>query len=151
MKCNVCGHVFCYTNREVENNKLLPLAIADTELSAARNTPLGSQSLGGAQYQQAEMMKSRSKDFKHCPKCNSADLREIPEGEPVPVAETPAAPAVSAMDELKKLKNCWTWALSRRKSLTQRKSSCLVCNNHASCLPPCRGRQFLPSTCRSCP
>lgn len=125
MKCNVCGHVFCYTNLDVESNKRLQLSIADKELSAARNTLWVSTSLGGAQYQQAEMMKTRSKDFKHCPKCNSADISEIPEGEPIPAAETPAAPAASAMDELKKLKELLDMGIVTQEEFDAKKKQLL--------------------------
>lgn len=125
MRCNVCGHVFCYTNLDVEVNKQLQMDIADKELSAARNTLWVSKSLGGAQYQQAEMMKARSKDFKHCPKCNSTNIQEIPNGEAIPAANIPAAPAASAMDELKKLKELLDMGIVTQEEFDAKKKQLL--------------------------
>ena len=125
IRCNVCGHVFCYTNLDVEANKQLQLAIADKEISAARNTLWVSKSLGGVQYQQAEMMKMRSKDFKHCPQCNSTDICEIPKAEPIPAAETPAVPAASAIDELKKLKELLDMGIVTQEEFDAKKKQLL--------------------------
>jgi len=81
--------------------------------------------LGGAQYQQAEMMKARSKDFKHCPKCNSTNIQEIPNGEAIPAANIPAAHAASAMDELKKLKELLDMGIVTQEEFEAKKKQLL--------------------------
>ncbi|MBE5769021.1 MAG: hypothetical protein E7333_05465 [Clostridiales bacterium] len=126
MRCKICGHIFCYTNRDAESNRQLEMDILDKELSAARNTLFVSRVTGGAEYQQAETMRSRVKDFKHCPKCHSAELEEISKEEQAK-AQAPAAPApaVFAMDELKKLKELLDLGIVTQEEFDQKKKQLL--------------------------
>lgn len=128
MRCKVCGHVFCYTNWDVESNHQLQMQIADKELSAARNTLFVSRVTGGAEYQQAEMMKARSKDFSHCPQCHSADLEEITKEEYAAKQAAPApaaAAAVSPLDELKKLKELLDMGIVTQEEFDAKKKQIL--------------------------
>lgn len=107
IRCKVCGHVYCYTMGDFRENERLKKKVVSTELNGALTTLFTNQSLGSSRQQEAEMMKMRIKDYTRCPKCNSTNIEEIPDGETIPTAaisDAPAAPAASALDEVKKLK-----------------------------------------------
>ena len=109
VRCNVCGHVFCYTLQDVINNQKLAKQAAGAQMRGALSTLATSQILGAQQQAEADRLKAQIKDFSHCPNCNSADLKILSEDEyKAALAEknAPAAPAAapSAADELKKFK-----------------------------------------------
>ena len=104
MHCRVCGHVYCYTMGEYKANEQLKKEVNQKELFGAANSLFTSSLVGSSQYQEAEMMKMRIKDFSRCPKCNSADIHELAEGEMPPAAQAASPSAASPMEELKKLK-----------------------------------------------
>lgn len=125
MYCKTCGHVYCYTAGEYRENERLKKKVSTTELSGALSTLFTSMALGSSQNQEAEMMKMRIKDYTRCPKCNSADICEIPDGEPIPVAQNPAAPATSGIDELKKLKELLDMGIVTQEEFDAKKKQLL--------------------------
>lgn len=110
MKCNVCGHIYCYTFEDLQRNKqLAQSAAADSLLGvgeALGGTRLGSQ----VATAKADSKLNRIVDYTKCPNCHSSDVRALTKAEweaekakREQSASTPA-PAVSAADELKKFK-----------------------------------------------
>ena len=109
-KCNVCGHIFCYTDQDIKENATNALASGLSAVGAIANI------LGGNSYQAYESTKvsdrnsSKVKDFDRCPKCNSTNVVLV-DGEELMKKEDnststnqPAQPQVSVVDELKQLK-----------------------------------------------
>ncbi len=104
MRCNVCGHVYTYTEKDVEDN-IRRAKHARTQALIGLGTTLASSTvIGNAQSNRARDEMDKVIDFKRCPKCQSYDITQLKEGEPSVKKEKQDAPAASAMDELKKLK-----------------------------------------------
>ncbi len=122
IRCNTCGNVYCYTSEDVYNNELQKKIAQNADRMARMETVFSSQLLGSVDAQKAEREKSKIVDFSRCPKCNSTDVKEIPEGEPIPTAETPAA---SAMDELKKLKELLDMGIVTQEEFDAKKKQLL--------------------------
>ena len=107
MKCNVCGHIYCYTLADLERNiKLAKGALSESLLGvgeALSGTRLGSQVASA----RAESKRNQIVDYKKCPHCHSVDVREMTEEEwkieSTKKAQAAYAP-VSSADELKKYK-----------------------------------------------
>ena len=107
MRCNICGHVFCYTYSDIKaNNRQAGLAV----LSAVGTM---ASAVGGTRYDMYEQSKNANrqsdkiKDFSRCPHCNSTNIVEIMPGEAIPAAKDFAQPVsqISSADELKKYKD----------------------------------------------
>ncbi|MBR0536250.1 MAG: SHOCT domain-containing protein [Clostridia bacterium] len=104
MRCNVCGHIFCYTDADVKKNKsnsnMAALNAVGSLASVFGGTIFHTQHLQG----QANHYADKIVDYSRCPSCHSNNITEIKEGEVS--QKTPTAPVqtVSAADELKKLK-----------------------------------------------
>lgn len=105
MRCNVCGHVFCYSAEDIKNNQ--------REAGLALLTSIGSVAsvVGGTKYDMYEQGKlsnkhsSRIKDLSHCPNCNSADIVEIgPNAIIANPNNSQQAQQTSTADELRKYK-----------------------------------------------
>ena len=76
-KCNVCGQVFCFTQKDLEIKKANQTLVSIYSLKSL------SGSIGGLSYSKFENAKradaalSRIVDYSKCPKCNSSDLTDI--------------------------------------------------------------------------
>ena len=102
MRCNVCGHVYCYTVGDLKKNKQLEKDATTASIVGLTQT-IGTSAVLGQMYQnEAEQKRSGIIDYSRCPKCHSQDVTEIPEGAPIPPIATDTTP--SSMDELRKLK-----------------------------------------------
>ena len=110
MKCNVCGHIYCYTFEDLQRNeKLAKSAVADSLLGvgeALGGTRLGSQ----VATAKADAKMDKIVDYKKCPKCHSTDVKalskeewETEKAKQGQIAST-SAPTISAADEHKKFK-----------------------------------------------
>ena len=105
MKCNVCGHIFCYTKKELNENTL------NAGLTALSAIGQIAASVGGSRYDMYETRKATDSmsgklvDYSKCPNCGSHDLREMTKEETEESSSAASASnAVSAADELKKFK-----------------------------------------------
>ena len=107
MRCNVCGTVFCYSNKDVEKNNEL-LSRAASERRQAVLSALGTSAIQSNQETaRADRLESMVKDYSKCPKCNSADIVEISEEEYKAFQasnERENNKAASSADELMKFK-----------------------------------------------
>ena len=107
VKCNTCGHIYCYTEDDIAMNKFY-LRSAKTETNiGALNAIAGNALVGQANYASAERDLEKVKNFNRCPKCNSTDLRKLTKEEfekEKASASNNATSNSSAADELKKFK-----------------------------------------------
>jgi len=109
MKCNVCGNVYCYTQKDLEKN-----AYHASQQKLAALAGLGFVLSGN--YTASGMYASNSKnasdsliDYTKCPRCNSTDIRAFTDEEwemekTVTSALQENTSVFSAADELKKFK-----------------------------------------------
>ena len=80
MHCRICGHIFCYTDDDIDANERNKQIAKLSELNAF-------VSYGGSLYQineadkQLERDKAKIKDYTKCPNCNSADIEELSKAE----------------------------------------------------------------------
>ena len=125
MRCNVCGHVFCYTMGDYRKNEDLRREAGKEQALGGMQTIFTSQLVGNMTTQRAELKKAQLVDYSRCPNCNSADIHEIPEGEVIPSKEVSATPAVSSMDELKKLKELLDMGIVTQEEFDAKKKQLL--------------------------
>ena len=106
IRCNVCGHVFCYTSKDVERNNHNKTLAGLHSFSAAVNA------IGGTAYNMHEEQKhadaanAKIIDFSKCPKCNSSDITALTDEEWQNINNNSESTtnSMSAADELKKFK-----------------------------------------------
>ena len=107
MKCNTCGHIYCYTYEDLAKNaELAKSAVIDSIVGvgeALGGTRLGSQVAGA----KADSKLSRMVDYDKCPHCHSADVQALSkeEWEAEKKNRNNSNTVVSSADELKKFKD----------------------------------------------
>lgn len=103
-KCNVCGHVYCYTFADLERNKKLAKEAVTNSLlgvgEALGGTRIGSQIATNT----ADAKMNQIVDYSKCPKCNSTDVVEISKEEFVALQSANNQTTNSSADEIKKYK-----------------------------------------------
>lgn len=104
-KCNVCGHIFCYTGQDIQNNKLHAKLAQINADAAFVETIAGSIIAAGQDEAAAERQHNKIVDYSKCPKCNSKDLSDATDEEINEAANGNNNSSVSAADELKKFKD----------------------------------------------
>lgn len=100
MRCNVCGHVFCYNINDVKENEALLKQAKSSARAGVANALLGTNFSAHAFTDKAERALDKVRDFSRCPNCNSTNLTELSDDEPA----APSAASVSPAEELKKFK-----------------------------------------------
>ena len=105
MRCNVCGHVFCYTNEDLRKNR------SNATLSAISAVGGVASTMGGTIFHthhlqgQADRYADKIIDYNRCPACHSNNIVELKEDETIqPTQNIPTNEKVSPADELKKFK-----------------------------------------------
>ena len=104
-KCNVCGHIFCYTEQDIQNNKLHAKLAQYSADAAFLETIAGAHITAGQDEAAAERQHAKIVDYSKCPKCNSNDLSDATDEEINEAANGNNNSSVSAADELKKFKD----------------------------------------------
>ena len=104
-KCNVCGHIFCYTGQDIQNNKLHAKLAQINADAAFVETVAGSRIVAEQDQAAAERQHNKIIDYSKCPKCNSKDLSDATDKENNETANGNNNSFVSAADELKKFKD----------------------------------------------
>ncbi len=104
MKCNTCGHVYCYTSMDLIRNKQLAKQAMSSALlgvgEALGGTRIGSQMATNT----ADNKLNQIVDYTKCPKCNSTNVRELSEAEWVAEQAKQSEPVSSSAEEIKKFK-----------------------------------------------
>ena len=102
MKCQVCGHIFCYSLQDVQKN----LEKAENAQKAIANISksLNNNSIFSAMQQQQMVEKDLATivDYSHCPSCHSTSLIQISDEEIS--AQQNAQSSASPIEEIKKYK-----------------------------------------------
>ena len=105
MRCNVCGHIFCYTDEDVKKNATNAgmsaiSAIGGLASALGGGTIFHTRHLTG----QANRYSDKIVDYSRCPACNSTDITEMENGENAQPQNNSAVPAESPIEEIKKYK-----------------------------------------------
>ncbi len=107
VKCDVCGHIFCYTEDDIAMNKFYVNSAKSSINRGALNSFAGSALVGQSEFTSAERDLAKVKDFNRCPKCNSTQIRKLSKAEFEREKATAAHAGVATLsvtDELKKFK-----------------------------------------------
>lgn len=125
MRCNVCGHIFCYTDEDVKKNLGNAGMGALTALGGLASA-LGGGSIFHTHHLQGQADRYTDKiiDYSRCPSCHSNNISEIEEDE-VPQANTTPVPAISAADELKKFKELLDMGIITQEEFDAKKKQLL--------------------------
>ena len=101
MHCRICGHIFCYTDDDINTN--------ERNKQIAKMSGVNTfASFGGSLYQvyeaekQLERDRAKVKDYTKCPNCNSSDIEELSKSEIEKIKSNNSA--ISPADELRKYK-----------------------------------------------
>ena len=106
-RCNVCGHIFCYTDKDLARNKELLGEVTQARRMAVLEALGGTRFASNQNTDRADNMESRIIDYSKCPKCNSSDLVEISADEFNAIKAKQNSgenSTLSAADELRKFK-----------------------------------------------
>ena len=109
MKCNTCGHVYCFTQADLDRSKSNAKSAAVSSTIGVLNAVAGTQLGACANMAQARHSMNKIIDYSKCPKCNSHSITKLSaedwEREKASANATPSPHTTdSALDELKKLK-----------------------------------------------
>ena len=106
IKCNVCGHVFCYNLRDIKENERHAKSAVLSSVASVGNAVGGTQFGLHANMAKADRELDKIVDFDRCPKCNSTDLHEMSkdEWEREKNQSFNKSASLSSADELKKFK-----------------------------------------------
>lgn len=107
IRCNVCGEIFCYSDKDILRNKELKDKIYDARKFAAMDAIGGTMVASNQESSRADSLESQIVDFSKCPKCNSTSLTEISEEEFKEIKEksnNAGNASGSVADEIKKFK-----------------------------------------------
>ena len=127
IRCNVCGHIYCYSKTDIdENNHNKTLAGLHT-FSAAVNA------IGGTAYNMHEEQKhadaanAKIIDFSKCPKCNSSDIIALTDEEwqKINNKSESTTNTMSAADEIKKFKDLLDSGIISQEEFDEKKKQLL--------------------------
>lgn len=109
MQCDLCKHIFHYTEEDVYNDIKAEYAAAKRQLWGGVNMIVGNAYMGQSAVYNAEEKSSRIVDRSKCPKCGNSKLNRLTEAEAKSEMENQNKPVqivatTSAADELKKFK-----------------------------------------------
>lgn len=122
-KCNVCNHIFCYTNVDVAMNKE---KAKNAKISAVAGLGgiLGGDNTTGAVYNSnAQNSLNQIIDYNKCPKCGSIDLRTLSKEEYQ--LEIKNNSPTSPVDELKKYKKLLDEGIITQEEFERKKKQLL--------------------------
>ena len=122
-KCNVCGHVFCYTTQDLRKNiKNAKSALASSKASLAASI-IGTRYDMYEQNKMAHDMADKVVDFDRCPKCNSKNIVEVTEEELKQQSSNNGT--LSPADEIKKYKQLLDEGIISQKEFDKKKKELL--------------------------
>lgn len=106
MRCNVCGHIFCYTYDDIKSNNTQSILAGLSALGSLASVAVGSRYDMYEQSKNMDRQSAKVKDFSRCPHCNSTNIQEMDQAELATsqTASLPVAPEVNIVEELKKYK-----------------------------------------------
>ena len=126
-KCNVCGHIFCYTAEDIERNAKLERSAAGSSFAGVFNAFDGNYAASSTNAQSANDQLARVVDYNKCPKCGSRNLVDATE-EDVERSKAPQGTVVqqiSAADELRKFKELLDMGIITQEEFDAKKKQLL--------------------------
>ena len=105
-KCNVCGHIMCYTALDLHNNRQNAKMAKMDAVSGVANALNGQHAASAVNQANVQQRISQIVDYNKCPKCGSVDLQTLNKSDyelEMKKANTVSSTTSSA-DELKKFK-----------------------------------------------
>ena len=107
VKCETCGHIYCYTQSDLEDNLKHAKNALGASIMSFGNALSGTQYGYHANEEKYTRETDKIVDYEKCPKCNSRSVRKLTDEEyKLETATNKAGPAaaISSADELKKFK-----------------------------------------------
>ena len=125
MRCNVCGHIFCYTDEDLRKNAGNAGMGALTAIGGLASA-LGGGSIFHTHHLQSQADRYADKiiDYSRCPSCHSNHISEIEDGEAMRANSTPA-PATSPVEEIKKYKELLDMGIITQEEFDAKKKQLL--------------------------
>ncbi len=124
-KCNVCGHIFCYSDIDIYRNKQLAREAKSSANLAVLEALGGTHVASNQQSAAADRAIERIVDYSKCPKCNSTNLSDVTEEEIRQAGNGNNNSTVSAADELKKYKELLDSGVISREEFDAKKKQLL--------------------------
>lgn len=121
-KCNICGNIFCYTDKDIEKNNLRMKLAKNYSRSMITQGLIDNNKIDW-RYNQEKMEQSLDKiiDFSRCPKCGSTDLTDYIKDENVETNVTNN----SNIDEITKYKELLDKGILTQEEFDKKKKELL--------------------------
>ena len=154
VKCNVCGHIYCYDISDLERNRknanMAALNAVGSMASAVGGTRLDMY----GQEARAQKYADAIVDYSRCPKCHSSDIRVLSKDEyerEVSAVNKPQAStnAISVADELKKFKELLDIGVITKEEFDAQKTQLLgggAISSGNTGMPQQKNNQITPAT-----
>jgi len=109
MRCNNCGHTYCFTMKDIEENIKNAKKAALSSVTSIAGTMSGHYATAAVSQQNAENQLNQIVDYEICPKCHSRDIIELSDEEieaekSCQGQKNNPASGLSSADEIKKFK-----------------------------------------------
>lgn len=125
MRCNVCGHIFCYTDEDLkENFKNAGMGVLSS-LGGLAST-LGGGTIFHTQHLTGQANRNTDKiiDYSRCPSCNSSDISEIKDAENSQQSNNIQS-STSSIEEIKNYKELLDIGIITQEEFDQKKKQLL--------------------------
>lgn len=125
MCCNVCGHIFCYTDKDLkENLKNAGMGVLSS-LGGLAST-LGGGTIFHTHHLtgQANRYTDKIIDYSRCPSCNSSDISEIKDAENSQQSSNTQS-STSSVEEIKKFKELLDMGIITQEEFDTKKKQLL--------------------------
>ncbi len=76
VKCRTCGHVFCYNEEDIKNNRKQAWRGIMSGVASISETVGGTRIAGAIHSQNADNALNKVVDYDKCPNCNSRDIEK---------------------------------------------------------------------------
>lgn len=134
MRCNVCGHIFCYTDDDVKENTKNAAIGAITAIGGLTSTLGGGTIMHTHHLQgQADRYTDKIVDYSRCPVCHSMNISEMKEmgmeqqnnSVPAPTPAPESVPVVSPIEEIKQYKELLDLGIITQEEFNAKKKQLL--------------------------
>lgn len=126
MRCNVCGSIFCYTDKDIQANESYEKEVAGHAMASLLSGLFVSRYLQYEEAKQEEMAKNKIVDYSRCPNCKSTNIKEIFDDNMI--AEKPQkeiTTMISAADEIRKFKELLDCGIITQAEFEEKKKQLL--------------------------
>lgn len=103
-RCEVCGHIFCYNQADINENKSNAKIATLSSVGSLAGALSGNYVASAVNNQNVNRGMDKIRDFNRCPNCNSTNLSIISDEEFETMKSQSTKNNVSPADELKKFK-----------------------------------------------